>query len=296
VSLIQHFSSSTQEVTLRTALILLFTLWSVSPVWAEGGWKLSDTRFEVVKDTSNTPGKWIGGQDSVAIQKSWYNANAGRSFAIGASFGWTGIPLTLASGQDYTVSVSIDQTGNNETGYDPWIKIYAGEQGGVEADGPAASVSWRRPISRDEANGILRAPSAKAGSAYVVRVLCKVAGDHYIVHYIYLPSSAEGSIANPTPLSGLWSGTWSNTLGESGPDSLSLSEDASGNLSGIWSGSIEVSGRRLAGGQIELQGQTVNRAFTIRGALEGGGLVLRYTAQRLDSSGSYSGQSRFQRN
>lgn len=276
------------------SLLILITFLNVLPAaWAQGNWHLSDTRVEVVKDTSNTPAQWVASDGAVAVKKRWYNANAARNFLIGATFSWKGVPLTLASEQDYRVSLALDQQANNETGYDPSAKIYAGERGGVEADGPDVSASWRTPVCRRDSSGVLRAPRVKAGSAYILRVQCKVAGDYYQVYYTYLPQAAS-SKSRPS-LTGAWSGTWSNTVGESGPDQLTLQEDSSGNLSGTWSGNIPVRGRWISAEQIELSGSNPTRAFTIHGEFRDGELVLRYTARRLNASGSYTGESRFRR-
>lgn len=273
---------------MRTLLTLCLVLSVWASAWAQGNWHLSDTRVEVVKDPSNTPGEWVAAEGSAALKKRWYNPNADKNFAISATYVWKGIPLTLASGQDYRVSLVLDQQANSETGCDTWAKVYAGEKDGVEADGPSVLASWRIPVSRQESSGVLRAPKAKAGSTYILRVQCKAAGDYYQVYYTYLAQ-------NQRSLTGNWTGTWTNTVGETGPDQLSLQEEASGNLSGTWSGNIPVQGHRLSANQIELSGSNANRAFTIRGEFQGGELILRYTARRLNAPGSYTGESRFHR-
>lgn len=272
---------------MRILLTLFLVLLSVlGPAWSQGSWHLSDTRVEIVKDSSNSPGEWVAGGSSAALKKRWYNPNAGKNFVISATFEWKGIPLTLASDQDYQVSLVLDQQANSETGYDPSVKVYAGEKGGVEADGPSLAASWRNPVSRQQSSGVLRAPRVKPGSSYILRVQCKAAGDYYHVYYTYLPQASRS-------LTGNWAGTWSNTVGETGPDQLSLQEDSSGNLSGTWSGNIAVRGRRLSANQIELSGANPTRAFTIRGEVRGQELILRYTARRLNAPGSYTGESRF---
>lgn len=229
------------------------------------------------------------------MRKAWYNSNAGKNFLIVASFGWQGVPQALQVGQDYTIGVILEQQANNETGHDCSIKIYAGLVGGVEADGPYLSAGWREPVCQKRDQGILRAPQGRSGDEYVVRVMCKVAGDYYHVYYTYRFDGAGSQATAPASFGGRWAGTWTNSVGESGPDTLTLREDASGNLSGVWSGYVEVHGRRLSPTSLELRGSTANRAFTIRGQLVGGELVLRYTARRLDGQGSYEGESRFQR-
>ena len=278
---------------MRILLLFFVCLAVLAPAWSQGTWHLADTRVEVAKDTSNTPAEWVAGQGSVAVKKRWYNQDADKNFLIIATFGWKGIPLTLASDQDYRVGLVLECQPSSETGYDPSAKIYAGEKGGIEADGPSVSASWRAPVCRQDSSGMLHAPRVKTGSAYIVRIQCKTAGDYYRVYYTYLPEGSKSKA--PPSLTGKWTGTWTNTVGESGSDSLTLQEDGSGNLSGIWSGKIEVRGRRLSADQIELSGASPTRAFSIRGEFRGGELRLRYTARRLDATGSYSGESRFQR-
>lgn len=106
---------------------------------------------------------------------------------------------------------------------------------------------------------------------------------------------AAKDVASPYPLSGEWIGTWSNSVGESGADTLALQEDRLGNLSGVWSGNIPVRGRRLSLTEIELRGSNARRDFTVRGTLQGEELVLRYNARRLDAQGSYTGECHFRK-
>lgn len=274
-------------------LFLLICVLSLAG-WGETGWRLSDTQIEVRKDPAETPAKWVGADSGVAVQKRWYNRNADKNFVIVSSFGWAGIPLTLKPGVDHTLSVTVDQQANSETGYNSTVKLYAGEKGGAEWDGPSVQAGWREPQCHKSDSARLRVPIARPGSEYVIRVQCSVAQDYYEVRYLYLPGSAE--VGNPrASLTGQWSGSWSNSVGESGPDSLVLQEGPSGELSGTWSGNIAVRGRRLSASEFELEGSTSRRAFRLRGRLEGGQIRLTYTAQRLDAEGSYSGESRFQR-
>lgn len=104
----------------------------------------------------------------------------------------------------------------------------------------------------------------------------------------------QGQAPRPS-LSGRWNGTWHNSVGESGPDSLELQEDAQGNLSGTWSGSVAVTGRRTDASHLELHGRTSTREFNVQGVLEGGQLRLTYVARRLNAEGSYRGESRLTR-
>lgn len=60
--------------------------------------------------------------------------------------------------------------------------------------------------------------------------------------------------ASATTFGGKWKGQWVNSLGQSGPDSLSLLEGTDGTVQGIWSGDTTVSGKDLGNGQAKLSG------------------------------------------
>jgi hypothetical protein len=93
---------------------------------------------------------------------------------------------------------------------------------------------------------------------------------------------------------GEWNGNWSNNLGEQGPDSLSLSEDTAGNINGLWSGNVPVSGRQVNANTIELKGHTAARSYEITGTIIGNQeMTLKYIVTRLNQGGgSYQGSSR----
>jgi hypothetical protein len=94
---------------------------------------------------------------------------------------------------------------------------------------------------------------------------------------------------------GRWTGYWENSLGEKGDDSLDLSEDRDGNLSGVWTGDVQVAGRRIDDTTAELRARTNTRSYRIFLTANRDGLTLKYVARRLDSPGEYSGESRFRR-
>jgi hypothetical protein len=96
-------------------------------------------------------------------------------------------------------------------------------------------------------------------------------------------------------LAGAWSGRWTNALGEQGADSLVLEETPDGSLSGTWSGSVSVNGRRLSATRLTLAGRTATREYEVSGTFVNGVLTLTYEARRLDSGGSYRGTSEFTR-
>jgi hypothetical protein len=89
---------------------------------------------------------------------------------------------------------------------------------------------------------------------------------------------------------GSWVGTFHNSAGQTGEDSLVLIEDAAGNLDGTWSGDVSLQGRRVDATTAELSGQTASRAYTVLARLERGVLTLRYRARRIDSGGAYDGR------
>jgi hypothetical protein len=72
-----------------------------------------------------------------------------------------------------------------------------------------------------------------------------------------------------------------------------LEESPDGALSGTWSGSVRVSGRRTGPATLELSGRTRARAYSVRGRLEGATLVLEYDVERLDARGRNRGRSVF---
>ncbi len=95
--------------------------------------------------------------------------------------------------------------------------------------------------------------------------------------------AAAGSFA------GRWVGYYTNSTGEKGSDSLVLSEGADGTLAGTWSGNIPIRGRRLNANTAEMHGRTATRAYQMTLTEGHGSMIIKYTATRLDSRGSYSG-------
>jgi hypothetical protein len=89
----------------------------------------------------------------------------------------------------------------------------------------------------------------------------------------------------------MWTGFWMNSVGEKQKDSLQLDEKADGTISGTWSGSIRVSGRRVNASTLEFSGRTATRDYQVTATLQGGTLTLNYVARRLDAAGSYNGTS-----
>lgn len=173
-------------------------------------------------------------------------------------------------------------------------RLYSGNLAGALLDAETALRKWPQ---NGDAHGLRASIHEKRGEPAEALAEFRLAAkfDPYYQGAVARLQGETPPAPTPASLTGRWAGSWSNSVGESGADSLLLQEDGSGNLSGTWSGNIPVQGRRLSASEIELRGANGRRNFTIRGSLEGGQLVLRYTARRLDAPGSYTGESRFQR-
>jgi hypothetical protein len=98
-----------------------------------------------------------------------------------------------------------------------------------------------------------------------------------------------------TTFGGRWTGRWTNSVGETGDDTLDLVEDSARNLRGTWSGNVDVAGRQTDAASLALHARTKTRDYQITGSLRGEVLTMKYVATRLDQPGSYAGQSTFSR-
>lgn len=110
----------------------------------------------------------------------------------------------------------------------------------------------------------------------------------------YVPGDARPappSAPSPPSFSGMWTGDWTNSVGEKQKDSLMLVEQPDGTLTGTWSGNIPVSGRRVSATTLAISGRTATREYQVTATLEGGALTMNYVARRLDAPGSYRGTS-----
>lgn len=94
---------------------------------------------------------------------------------------------------------------------------------------------------------------------------------------------------------GSWAGTYHNSTGQSGNDSLVLDETVNGALSGTWSGNIPVRGHRINANTAQLRGSTATRSYQITVTVGRNGMNFEYIATRLDSKGSYNRSVQFHR-
>jgi hypothetical protein len=107
------------------------------------------------------------------------------------------------------------------------------------------------------------------------------------------PTSTPAPIISMAPVSSQkWSGTWTNSLGENGGDTLVISSTSSGKITGTWSGNINVTGQWLDKSSLKFSGRTDTRDYQVTGKLQNGTLTLNYTATRLNSSGTYTGEEK----
>ena len=94
---------------------------------------------------------------------------------------------------------------------------------------------------------------------------------------------------------GQWVGSYTNSVGESGNDSLFLTETPDGRLSGKWTGTIPISGRRINANTAQLRAGTAKRSYQITLVIQGNTMTLKYVATRLDSAGAYEGVAKLRR-
>jgi hypothetical protein len=92
--------------------------------------------------------------------------------------------------------------------------------------------------------------------------------------------------------SGTWVGSWSNSLGEKGKETLKMEETESGTITGQLS-DVPVKGHRVDIDTIELTGHTAKRSYRITGNVTQNAMTLTYTATRLTpEGGTYEGKAR----
>jgi hypothetical protein len=99
-----------------------------------------------------------------------------------------------------------------------------------------------------------------------------------------------GSVWAATAFAGTWTGSYTNESGEVGSDRMTLSEGANGEISGDWAG-MPVTGQRANPDSFDIWGSTAKRSYQGIGRVSNGVLTVDYTANRLDTGGSYRGRS-----
>jgi tetratricopeptide (TPR) repeat protein len=104
---------------------------------------------------------------------------------------------------------------------------------------------------------------------------------------------ARGQAPSPNrrhiPIDGSWHGPWENSFGETGEDPLSVKEEADGTITGVWSGEIRIRGERVGNATFVFRGATQRRFYRAVGVVDGGKLLLHYSASRLNHGGMYFG-------
>ncbi len=181
------------------------------PPGNNGQWTLNDVKREIQRDASYTPAEWSGGDNSVTGVKQYRTINSDKDMVINSSFYWQGIPKVLHPNETVKVKVNLNQSVNTETGYGSWIKIYYGEVGGVESDGPDVELGWRDSGKSASAEGNISV-GIRNGKPFKIRVFCKIAGDIYQVTYTYLfnQTNVQSGENNQEKV---WNGEWQSKWG-----------------------------------------------------------------------------------
>jgi len=188
-------------------------------------WKLVDTKRVVTPDRAYTPARWEGAPPAIVARKSWINLDK-KTLTIVTSFAWSGIQGSMKPGEEFSVSVTLDQAVNTQTGYNSWIKAYMGwPSTGVEVDGPDAQGDWREgKVTRRNA-GKWRVPPG-SNDTLQIRIYARVGQDIHETRYLYRFASAPTQPPAPTAAAaaipgsvwtvvevGEWFGTWTRRGG-----------------------------------------------------------------------------------
>jgi len=95
---------------------------------------------------------------------------------------------------------------------------------------------------------------------------------------------------------GEWTGTFKNSANETGKEMTRLKEDGQGNITGIWSFNVNVTGKRVDNNTCKLSGKTDTRSFQMTVAIDKGGeMTIDYAAMIIATGKTYSGQSKLSR-
>ena len=103
------------------------------------------------------------------------------------------------------------------------------------------------------------------------------------------PPGTGGPPTSSVGISGSWSGTYKNTRGESGTETLDIKEESNGVLKGLWGGAQIVNGRRN-GDAVTWEARVEARDYKVSGTISSDGkrMTLKYSV--IDPlRGNYSG-------
>lgn len=246
-----------------------------------------------------------------------HNGEGPATWAGSCTWTWAGRGSldTLVPGDQIEVAMSVtDQSvpekvsgwNHGRTGVSGAVRFdKAGMEWGTThaaaTEASSAAAGWKQALP---ATGTLTVPAGPghpdwAGRAALVascsfgrfeRVYEWMAGKAPAASATTPPSGGARPVAAPS-VTGTWIGTWSNAVGESGRDSLDLTEEPDGRLTGTWTGSIPVTGRRLGANELQLTGRTSTRAYTVAVTVSGDSMTLKYVSTRLNAAGRYEGTS-----
>ncbi len=106
-------------------------------------------------------------------------------------------------------------------------------------------------------------------------------GQYYGWSNLAKKGAVADAVRDPrSEFSGNWTGSYENSRGGSGAETLELSEN-SGSLQGVWSG-VAVTGERLGNSSFYLEGKLGQRTYRVIGRVAKGQLTLNYSATAAD--------------
>jgi len=77
---------------------------------------------------------------------------------------------------------------------------------------------------------------------------------------------------------GNWAGSYINTKGQGGKETLEVNEDANGDLTAMWTDGVRLRGERVGPDVFYLEGTAGARSYRIAGLVEDGRVLLHYAA------------------
>lgn len=283
---------------------------------AVGYWRLVETRSLERARTPGTTGRTAVSDGSIAGSETSTGPDGPATWAGDCTWSLStpGGLARLVPGQVVDVSMTVRERSVPEK-LSGWNHGATGITGTVRFDKPgqgfgithasaselvSADAKWQKSNPTPSATNtrswtVPPGPGpADWGDRAALNANCSFGRFERVYEWTRGPAPASASAEPPpthVPLTGNWTGTWTNALGERGRDTLELREAADGTLTGVWSGNITVTGRRLGPSTIELAGRNNNRAYEVSGVLQGGTLTFTYTTRRLDGRGTYRGTS-----